>query len=252
MIKVIITAPKGAMDSMIVKEAWKNPKLEIIGCIGNPKKDYIGKDIGDVVPGIGQKTGVFVYGSIDEIIDSCDVVLDFSTVELSMEVLSSCKAHGKALFCGTTGFTAEQTEEIIAASNSIPLIKAANTSYVVNVMKKLLGEAAAMLGNKCKIEIIDLHPQTKLDAPSGTALELGEEIAGSAPDKTFEDITFHSVRAGNTPSSHRILFGCMGEIMTISHDAYDMRCFALGACDAALFLGKQKPGNYTMVDVIED
>ena len=75
MIKVIITAPKGAMDSMIVEEAWKNPKLEIIGCIGNPKKDYIGKDIGDVVPGIGQKTGVFVYGSIDEIIDSCDVVL---------------------------------------------------------------------------------------------------------------------------------------------------------------------------------
>ena len=91
MIKVIITAPKGAMDSMIVEEAWKNPKLEIIGCIGNPKKDYIGKDIGDVVPGIGQKTGVFVYGSIDEIIDSCDVVLDFSTVELSMEVLPPAK-----------------------------------------------------------------------------------------------------------------------------------------------------------------
>lgn len=251
MIKVVITAPKGAMDSMIVEEAWKNPHLEITGCVGNPAKDYIGKDIGDVVPGIGEKTGILVYGGIEEIIDTCDVVLDFSTVELSMEVLSSCKAHGKALFCGTTGFTETQTEEILEASGKIPLIKAANTSYVVNVMKKLLGEAAAMLADKCKIEIIDLHPQTKLDAPSGTALELGEEIAEKAPDKTIKDITFHSVRAGNTPSSHRILFGCMGEIMTISHDAYDMRCFARGACDAAVFLGKQKPGNYTMVDVIE-
>ncbi len=251
MVKVVITAPKGAMDSMIVEEAWKNPELEITGCVGNPAKDYIGKDIGDIVSGIPEKTGIFIYRNIEEIIDACDVVLDFSTVELSMEVLECCKAHGKALFCGTTGFTEEQTAEIIAASDTIPLIKAANTSYVVNVMKKLLGEAAAMLADKCRIEIIDLHPQTKLDAPSGTALELGEEIAENAPDKTIDDITFHSVRAGNTPSSHRILFGCMGEIMTISHDAYDMRCFASGACHAAVFLGKQAPGNYTMVDVIE-
>lgn len=251
MIKTVITAPRGHMDGLIAEEAWKNKELEIVGCVGTPGRDYIGKDICHAVSGIKEETGVLVYDDIDDIIGECDVVIDFSTVELSMKVLKSCIRAGKAYICGTTGFSDEQTAEILAAGSSIPVLKSANTSYVVTVMRKLLGEAAAMLGAKCTIEIIDMHSEGKLDAPSGTAIELAEEIAEKAPDKTYDDITFHSVRAGNTPSSHRVIFGCMGQKMEILHDAYDWRCYALGACDAAIFLAGKKSGVYTMDDVVE-
>lgn len=129
------------------------------------------------------------------------------------------------------------------------MMKAANTSYVVNVMRKLLGTAAAALGDKAKIEIIEMHSQSKLDAPSGTALELAEEMTKQS-QKTMDDMTFHSVRAGDTPSSHKILFGCMGEIMEISHHAYNWECYARGACDAAVYMAGREAGLYTMEDVI--
>ena len=223
MVKIVITAPRGNMDKLIVEAAAKRDDIKIVGGIGTPGRDYIGKDIG-IVAGIGSEVGAVVYDNIEEIIEECDLVVDFSTVELSMEMLDACLAHKKAFICGTTGFNEEQTEALLAAGDVIPMMKAANTSYVVNVMRKLLGEAAAKLGSKCKIEIIEMHSETKIDAPSGTAKEFAEEMAEAAPDKTYDDIAFHSIRAGNTPSTHRIIFGCMGEKMEISHDAYDWRC----------------------------
>ncbi|MDO4544914.1 MAG: 4-hydroxy-tetrahydrodipicolinate reductase [Bacillota bacterium] len=250
MVKIVVTAPRGNMDSLILQEAHRNEEIQIVGAVGSPGRDYIGKDAGPVA-GIGEEIGAIVYDDIEEVIDRCDLVVDFSTVELSMEVLKSCLAHGKPLICGTTGFSEGQTKELLAAGENIPMMKAANTSYVVNVMRKLLGEAALKLGDKCKIEIIEMHSETKRDAPSGTAIELAEEMASMAADKTYEDIAFHSVRAGNTPSTHRVIFGCMGEKLEISHDAYDWRCYAAGACDAVLFLAGRKPGLYTMEDVIE-
>ena len=249
MVKIVITAPRGNMDKLIVEAAAKRDDIKIVGGIGTPGRDYIGKDIG-IVAGIGSEVGAVVYDNIEEIIEECDLVVDFSTVELSMEMLDACLAHKKAFICGTTGFNEEQTEALLAAGDVIPMMKAANTSYVVNVMRKLLGEAAAKLGSKCKIEIIEMHSETKIDAPSGTAKEFAEEMAEAAPDKTYDDIAFHSIRAGNTPSTHRIIFGCMGEKMEISHDAYDWRCYAEGACDAVSFMAGREPGLYTMEDVI--
>lgn len=249
MIKIVITAPRGNMDKLIVEAAAKRKDIEIVGGVGTPGRDYIGKDIG-IVAGLGVEVGALVYGDIEEIIDECDLVVDFSTVELSMEVLDACLAHEKALICGTTGFNEEQTCALHEAGKKIPMMKAANTSYVVNVMRKLLGEAAAMLGDKCKIEIIEMHSETKVDAPSGTAKEFAEEMAERAEDKTYDDIPFHSIRAGNTPSTHRVIFGCMGEKMEISHDAYDWRCYAEGACDAVEFMAGKGAGLYTMEDVI--
>lgn len=249
MVKVVITAPKGHMDRLIVEAAAKRDDICIVGGVGTPGRDYIGEDIG-IVSGLGKKLGALVYDDIEKIIAECDMVVDFSRVELSMKVLSACLEHKKGLICGTTGFDEKQTEALLAAGDEIPVMKAANTSYVVNVMRKLLGEAAARLGNKCKIEIIEMHSENKLDAPSGTAIELAEEMAERAPDKSYDDITFHSVRAGNTPSTHQVIFGCMGEKMEISHDAYDWTCYAEGACDAVEFMAGKAAGVYTMEDVI--
>ena len=241
MVKVVVTAPRGAMDSLIIQEAYKNPQIELTGVVGAPGRDYIGKDAG-LVCGLGQKTGVLVCDDIGKVIDGCDIVIDFSRI-------------GKGLIVGTTGFSEEQTEQILAAGEKIPLMKAANTSFVVNVMRKILGIAAEKLGSKAKIEVIEMHSETKLDAPSGTAIELAEEMAEKAPDKELADIPYHSVRAGNTPSEHRVIFGCMGEKMEISHEAYDWRCYALGACDAALYMYERMQedggvGVYSMDDVI--
>ncbi|MDO4518380.1 MAG: 4-hydroxy-tetrahydrodipicolinate reductase, partial [Bacillota bacterium] len=248
MTKVVITAPKGAMDSLIVQEAYKNENIEIVGCVGRTGAEYIGEDAG-FISGVGHDIGVKIYDSLEAevdgkmLIDLCDVVVDYSSIGLSLDVLKVCENHGKALLCGTTGFSEEELEEFAKASKSIPMMQTANTSYVVTVMKKLLREAARMLENKAGLEIIELHSDTKLDAPSGTAKELAEEMAAGMKEKTYDDITFHSVRAGNTPSSHHVLFGCQGEMFQITHDAYDWRCYAIGACDAILFLGNKLESN---------
>ena len=249
MVKIIITAPRGQMDKLIVKAACERDDIQVIGGLGPCGRDYIGKDIG-LVCGMGREIGALVHDDLEAIVKDCDLVVDFSTVELSMEVLEICKKHNKGLLCGTTGFAPEQEKQLLDAGKVIPMMKAANTSYVVNVMRKLLGTAAAALGDKAKIEIIDMHSQTKVDAPSGTALELAEEIIEKS-DKKKDDITFHSVRAGDTPSSHKVLFGCMGEMMEISHHAYNWECYARGACDAVVYMARHGKGLYTMEDVIE-
>ena len=259
MVKVVITAPRGAMDSLIVQEAFKNENIEVVGCVGTPGADYIGRDAGQVC-GLGQDIGALVYDSLEAdtgagmLIDQCDVVVDYSRIEVSMDALEKCVAHGKAYLCGTTGFDESQLAAFAKASESIALMQTANTSYVVTVMKKLLREAAGLLEGKAGMEIIELHSDTKLDAPSGTAKELAEEMAAGMKVKGYDDITFHSVRAGNTPSSHHILFGCQGEMFQITHDAYDWRCYAIGACDAILYLAVRaaagEPGSYSMYDVI--
>ena len=259
MYKVVITAPRGAMDSLIVQEAYKNEEMEVIGCVGAPGRDYIGTDAGHVC-GLGKDIGAPVYDSLEAdtgsgpLIDQCDVVIDFSTIENSMDVLNVCTSHRKAYLCGTTGFSDEQFEAFAKASESIALMQTANTSYVVTVMKKLVREAARLLEGKAGMEIIEAHADTKLDAPSGTAIELAEEMAAGMSEHGYDDITFHSVRAGNTPSSHHILFGCQGEIFQITHDAYDWRCYAIGACDAALYLARRmeagEVGAYDMFDVV--
>ena len=255
-VKIVVTAPRGAMDSLILQEAYKNERIEVVAAVGAPGRDYIGKDAG-LVCGLGREIGAPVVDDIGKVIDDCDLVIDFSRVELSLQILEACRKHGRALICGTTGFSEEETAQLLAAGEEIPMMKAANTSFVVNVMRKILGIAAEKLGSKAKIEIIEMHSATKRDAPSGTAIELAEEMAEKAPDKELADIPYHSVRAGNTPSEHRVIFGCMGEKMEISHEAYDWRCYALGACDAAVYMyDKMKTdpnggiGLYTMDDVI--
>ncbi|MBN7774345.1 4-hydroxy-tetrahydrodipicolinate reductase [Clostridium aminobutyricum] len=246
--KVIVTGPKGKMGSLIVKAAHENEKVELVGVVGPKERSYIGQDAG-VVTGLGMPIGVLVYDNIEEIIDDCDVVIDFSTVTLSMEVLAACIKHKKALVCGTTGFTKEQEQQFLEGSGQAPLLKAANTSYVTNVMKKLLALAAEALGDKAKIDIIDMHDAKKVDAPSGTSKDFAIEMA-EASGKSLDEITHHSVRSGDISSYHNVVFGCMGERLEITHNAYNFGCYAIGAVDAALFLEGKPNGLYSMQDVI--
>ena len=141
--KLVVTAPRGKMGKLIIEITAGREGIELVGAVAPAGRDYIGRDAGEVA-GCGP-VGAKVYGSIEEVIDNCDCVIDFSTVEEGMHILEVCRAKGVALVCGTTGFTPEQREAFATAGADIPVMLAANTSRMVNVMSKLLAQAASAL-----------------------------------------------------------------------------------------------------------
>ena len=255
--KVIVIGPRGKMGKLITQVAASRDDMELVGAIAPKGRDYIGKDLGTVAM-TGFELGVPVTDDLENIIDSCDVIIDFSTKEMAMEVLDLAIAHKKALVCGSTGFSAEEMKRFEEAGKQIPMLYAANTS-------KLLELVTATLKDEIDIEILEMHDQWKKDAPSGTSKEMGE-IMAHALGKELSDIAvygregesprepgtigYHSLRAGNIPSSHTVYFGGMGERLEITHHSYNWECFARGACDCAAYLEGKGPGFYSIKDVL--
>lgn len=262
--KIIVIGPRGKMGKLITQTAAFREDMELTAGIGPKGRDYIGCDLGTVSM-IGRELGVPVVDNLECAIDNCDVIIDFSTKEMSMNVLKLAVSHKKALVCGTTGFTSEEMQCFYEASSHIPMLYAANTSKLVNIMNKVLELIAQTAGNELDIEILEMHDQWKKDAPSGTSKEMGE-IMAHALGKELSDIAvygregdsprkkgtigYHSLRAGNIPSSHTVYFGAMGERLEITHHSYNWECFARGACDCAAFLAGKAPGFYTIKDVL--
>ena len=264
MIKTIIVGPRGKMGQLITQVAATDEAFQLIAGVGPNGRDYIGQDLGQVAL-LGRVLDVPVVGDLADVIDSCDLIIDFSTKEMGLETLRLAKKHKKALVCGTTGFDPDEREQFREAGKEIPVLYAANTSKLVNVMNKLLQIAAAALGEETDIEIVEMHDRWKKDAPSGTSKEIGEIIARELGAEISElavygregtgerqagSIGYHSLRMGNTPSSHTVFFGGAGERLEISHHSTDWRGFAKGACDCAIFLAKQPPGYYTVSDAL--
>lgn len=261
---IIVIGPRGKMGKLIVKLSKNYSNLNIIGAVAPAGRDYIGKDVG-IAAGIGEELGAIVVDNLQDIIESCDVIIDYTTPSCSMEVMEKALKHKKAVICGTTGFREEQYNRIVEISKSIPVVFAANTSMVVNLMYKLLKVASETIGNMSDIEIIEMHDRYKKDAPSGTSKEMGETIA-KALGKNLKDIAvygregegeraegtigYHSLRSGDISSSHTVMFGLMGERLEITHHAHNWECFANGACKAAEFLEGKGPGFYTVKDVL--
>lgn len=262
--KVIVVGPRGKMGRLITQIAAGRGDMELIAGVAPKGRDYIGRDLGQVAM-TGCDLGVPVVDDLALVIDACDVIIDFSTKDMAMEVLDLAIAHKKALVCGTTGFSAEEMQRFRDAAAEIPMLYAANTSKLVNVMNKLLETAASAIGEEADIEILEMHDQWKQDAPSGTSKEMGEIIA-HAMGKDLKDIAvygregvsprekgtigYHSLRAGSIPSSHTVFFGFMGERLEITHHSYNWECFARGACDCAAYAAGKKPGYYTIKDVL--
>ncbi|EOI57169.1 4-hydroxy-tetrahydrodipicolinate reductase [Enterococcus gilvus] len=265
MIKTIIVGPRGKMGRLITEIAASEEEVCLIAGVGPKNRDYIGKDLGQAAM-LGRDLGVPVVDNLAAVIEDCDVIIDFSTKEMGLETLSLAKTYKKALVCGTTGFSPEEKEVFYQASKEIPVLYAANTSKLMNVMNKLLQLATMAIGKETDIEILEMHDRWKKDAPSGTSKEMGEliahelgvdfsELAVYGREGTGErqpgSIGYHSIRMGDTPSSHTVFFGGLGERLEISHHSTDWRGFAKGACDCAIFLAKQPPGYYAVSDVLE-
>lgn len=238
--------------------------MELVAGIGPKGRNYIGTDLGTVAM-VGKELHVPVVDDLESVIDKCDVIIDFSTKEMAMEVLDLAIRHKKGLVCGSTGFSDEEMKRFEDAASSIPMLYAANTSKLVNVMNKVLEFITKTVGEELDIEILEMHDQWKKDAPSGTSKEMGETMA-HALGKELSDIAvygregvsprepgtigYHSLRAGNIPSSHTVFFGGMGERLEITHHCYNWECFARGACDCAAYLANKGPGYYTIKDVL--
>lgn len=262
--KIIVIGPRGKMGRLITQAAAERSDMELIAGVAPKGRDYIGTDLGTAAM-VGRELHVPVVDDLEDVIEGCDVIIDFSTKEMAMKVLDLAISHKKALVCGTTGFGPEEMQRFHDATAHIPMLYAANTSKLVNIMNRLLELVAETAGDELDIEILEMHDQWKKDAPSGTSKEMGEIIAG-ALGKELSDVAvygrngasprkkgtigYHSLRAGNIPSSHTVFFGGIGERLEITHHSYNWECFARGACDCAAFLYGKAPGFYTIKDVL--
>lgn len=236
-------------------------------CIGaawvRPDSDWLAKPVASLVAGF---PGGLAFSATGEGLDDSDVVIDFTRPALSLELLSRCRDANRPLVLGTTGFSAEEKARIVDTAREIPIVFAANFSVGVNLSFRLLEMAARILAEDADIEIIETHHRHKVDAPSGTALAMGEVIAntlgrdldrdaiygreGFTGERDRKTIGFSTVRGGDVVGDHTVLFACEGERLEITHKASSRECFARGARRAAAWLKGRAPGLYDMQDVL--
>ena len=206
-----------------------------------------------------------VYAAFEDVKEEADVLIDFSTPKILTKLLAEAKKRSMAVVLCTTGYTKEQIAEINEAAKELPVVRSANMSLGVNVLIRLVQEAAKKLATEgFDIEIVEKHHRLKKDAPSGTALAIADAInevlpsareyvfdrSGRSEQRPKEEIGISAVRGGTIVGDHDIIFAGTDEVITVSHTAYSKAIFGKGAVVAAKFLAGQKPGLYTMKDVI--
>ena len=262
MVRIAIPGAAGRMGQELVRTCQSTAGVETGAVSEHTDSPAIGRDSGEIA-GI-DPVGVLIQGSLDP--QNFDVLVDFTRPQPAMMHLQLCLQQNKAMVIGTTGFSAEEKEAISAAAKEIPVVFAPNMSVGVNLCFKLLATAAEVLGDSVDIEIIEAHHRHKVDAPSGTALGMGEVIAealgrdlddcavygreGNTGERERTTIGFSTIRAGDIVGEHTVMFASEGERVEITHKASSRATFANGAIRAAKWLAQQPPGLYSMQDVL--
>ncbi len=266
MTKVIVAGAAGRMGQRISYMVQQNPDLTLAAAFEHPDSPAIGKDVGEN-GGFGT-TGVAISAGIESVIDQGDVVIDFTFHKATMEFVKVAAAHGRAMVIGTTGLSADNLATLkTAAEESFPCVQAPNMAVGVNVLFKLIEKTASVLGDAYDVEIVEAHHRMKKDAPSGTALKLGEMAAlglgrdlakvgvfernGMIGERTDEEIGIQTIRAGDIVGEHTVYFAGAGERIEITHRAHSRDNFARGAALAAAWVAGRDNGLYTMFDVLD-
>ncbi len=263
-IRVAITGASGRMGRTLIEAAIDNEGIALGAAIERPGSSLIGVDAGELVA--RGALSVALVDDVEAVMDQFDVLIDFTSPESSLEFLSLCQANGKAMVIGTTGFTDAQKAQIAEVAKTLPVVLAPNMAVGVNLLFKLLEVAADVMGHYTDIEIIEGHHRFKKDAPSGTALKMGEVIAetlgrdlkqcaiygreGITGERARDTIAFSTIRAGDIVGEHTALFADIGERLEITHKASSRMTFANGAMRAARFLAGQANGLYDMQQVL--
>jgi 4-hydroxy-tetrahydrodipicolinate reductase len=264
MIRVAITGAAGRMGRALIESCTSSPNLQFSVAIEHPESTVIGSDAGEIA-GVG-KTGVKIVSNLSTMLDDFDVLIDFTVPEVTLANLTLCRAAKKRMVIGTTGFSEEQRVEIQKFAQDIGIVFAPNMSVGVNLTFKLLEIAAKVLGDTVDIEIIEAHHRYKKDAPSGTALRMGEVIAralhrnlaecavygreGKTGERNRQTIGFETIRAGDIVGEHTVMFADMGERIEITHKASSRTTFANGAIRAAEWIMPHSQGLFDMQDVL--
>lgn len=187
---------------------------------------------------------------LDPVVASADVVIDFSLPEATSDVLAASIKHGKPIVCGVSGLTDKQLASLREAASQIAIVYDRNMSLGVAVLERIVADAARALGKEFAIDISETHHVHKKDAPSGTALKLGEAIAAARGDSDTHAISFASQRVGEVPGDHEVTMRSATESLTFAHSVTTRQVFVDGALRAAQWLVDQKPGYFTMRDVL--
>lgn len=261
-IRVALAGASGRMGKVLLEAVAQAPDMRLGAALERPNSPVLGRDAGEL---FGASCGVTVTDSLDALA-GCDVLIDFTRPEGTMAHLEACLGHRVRMVVGTTGFSPEQTARIADAARTIPLVMSPNMSVGVNLSFKLLDLAARVLNEGYDVEILEAHHRHKVDAPSGTALRMGEVVAAALGRKLSEcavygregvsgerpatTIGFATVRAGDIVGEHTVMFAGTGERIEITHKASSRATFAMGALRAARFLQAKQSGLHDMQDVL--
>lgn len=251
MTRIIMNGCSGHMGRVITEIVAEDPDAQIVA----------GVDV------VAPKNAEYpVYTSFEEVKEEADVLIDFSTPKILTKLIAEAKKRSMPLVLCTTGYTKEQVAEISEAAKELPIVRSANMSLGVNVLFRLVQEAAKKLAAEgFDIEIVEKHHRLKKDAPSGTALAIADAInevlpkakeyvfdrSGRSVQRPKDEIGISAVRGGTIVGDHDVIFAGTDEVITVSHMAYSKAIFGKGAVVAAKFLAGNKPGIYTMQDVID-
>ncbi|WP_282119559.1 4-hydroxy-tetrahydrodipicolinate reductase [Ruegeria atlantica] len=261
---IVITGASGRMGQMLIKTVTDSDQARLVGVVERTGHDWIGQDVGEAMG--GQALGVTVTDDPLEAFSQAQAVIDFTAPEATLEFAALAAQARCVHVIGTTGMSDEQIAALEPASRHAVIVRAGNMSLGVNLLVQLTKKVAAALDEDFDIEIIEGHHHHKVDAPSGTALMLGEAAAegrgvdladvsdrgrdGITGARKRGDIGFHAIRGGDIVGEHDVLFAAPGERVVLRHLATDRAIFARGALKAALWGQGKAPGQYDMVDVL--
>ncbi len=261
---IVITGASGRMGQMLIKTVTDNDQARLVGVVERKGHDWIGQDVGTAMG--GQALGVIVTDDPLEAFAQAQAVIDFTAPEATLEFAALAAQARCVHVIGTTGMSDEQIAALEPAARHAVIVRAGNMSLGVNLLVQLTKKVAAALDEDFDIEIIEGHHHHKVDAPSGTALMLGEAAAEGrgvkledVSDRGRDGITgarergnigFHAIRGGDIVGEHDVLFAAPGERIVLRHLATDRAIFARGALKAALWGQGKSPGQYDMVDVL--
>ena len=263
-VPIAIVGAGGRMGRMLVQAVCAEGDMSVAAAVEREDDPHLGADAGTVA-GIGE-IGVRIESSLDRALTVCDVCIDFTLPEPTVEHARACRLQRRAMVIGTTGLSPDQLAVLEDVARDIAVMHAPNMSVGVNLCFKLLDVAAGALGDSVDIEIIEAHHRTKVDAPSGTAVRMGEIVAaalgrnlaeravygrqGHTGIRARETIGFETIRAGDIVGEHTVMFAGEGERIELTHRAASRANFAAGAVRAARWIVHRPPGLYDMQDVL--
>jgi 4-hydroxy-tetrahydrodipicolinate reductase len=262
-LKIAVAGASGRMGQMLIEAVLGSADCTLSGALDVASSAVLGHDAGGF---LGRQTGVAISADLRQGLRGADVLIDFTRPEGTLSHLLVCREFGVRAVIGTTGFSAEQKTLIATHAQQLAVVMSANMSVGVNVMLRLLALAATSLGEGYDIEVIEAHHKHKVDAPSGTALAMGEVLAqargvdlakegvftrhGHTGERAPGSIGFATVRGGDIVGEHLVMFAGTGERIEIAHKSSSRANYADGSLRAARFLAQRAPGLYGMPDVL--